>query len=77
MVRGGFMDVTSSSLCCVGTWPPVSTFSLHRELIVILNVIKAQISSDNCHSVLLFLILYCIFCLFAISVTVSCATRFG
>jgi len=61
MVIGSFMDVTSHSLCCVGTWPPTSEVSLHRELIVILNVIEAQISSDNCYSVLSFLIIYCFY----------------
>ena len=64
MVSGGFMDVTSSNLCCVGTWPPIFEVSPCTELIVILNVIKSQISSDNRYSVLLFLIIYCFyFCL--------------
>jgi len=61
MVSGSFMDVTSSSLSCVGTWPPIFEVSLCRELIVILNVIKAQISSNNRYSVLLFLIIYCFY----------------
>ena len=63
MVIGRFTDVICS-LCCVGTWPSISEVSLHRDLIVILNVMKAQISSDNCYSVLLFHIIYCFyFCL--------------
>jgi len=75
-VSGSFMDVTLSSLCCVGTWPPISEVSLHRKLIVILNVTKDQILSDNCYSVLLFYNLLLLFlCVF--SVTVSCATWFG
>ena len=75
MVTGGVIDVTSCILCWVGTWPPIYEVSLHRDLILLLNVIKAQISSDNCYSVFLFLIFYCIF--FVISVKVSCATWFG